>query len=51
MGVIWRATHRASSTPVAVKVLTNERVRQERFLRRFERETKAIAGLRHPHIV
>jgi serine/threonine protein kinase/tetratricopeptide (TPR) repeat protein len=40
-GVVWRGVHRASGTPVAVKVLRGGSAR----------EVQAIASLDHPHIV
>lgn len=46
-GIVWAATT-ALGASVAVKVLAGVRTGQDRWL---EREIRALAGLRHPHIV
>jgi tetratricopeptide (TPR) repeat protein len=51
MGQVWAGNHRASRTPVAVKVLTGEMARAPRYLESFRNEVRAAAGLDHPSIV
>ncbi|MCO4772294.1 MAG: protein kinase [Deltaproteobacteria bacterium] len=51
MAQVWRATHDATGTPVAIKVVGGEATRQHRWLARFRNEIRAVAGLRHPGIV
>ena len=51
MAQVWRGVHRERAVPVAVKVLTAERVRNERFLDFFRNEVRSVAGLDHAHIV
>ena len=51
MGAVWRATHIASGTPVAIKVLTSERARDERCRLEFREEVRAVAALDHPGVV
>ena len=51
MGVVWRATHRSSGRPVALKVLTDERARERHFGELFRHEVRAVAALDHPRIV
>jgi len=53
MGEVWRARHRLLARPAAIKlirgeVLGDDRARVEA---RFEREARALAGLRSPHTV
>jgi hypothetical protein len=53
MGEVWRARHRMLARPAAIKlirgeVLGDDRARVEA---RFEREARALAGLRSPHTV
>ncbi len=50
MGEVWRAVHRASGVPVAVKVLTAARARSEAVLEGFRDEVRAMAGLNHAHV-
>ncbi|MEO1269186.1 MAG: protein kinase [Myxococcota bacterium] len=49
MGNVWRGTHRASGTEVAVKVLHLDQAAQ--IADTFRREVHSIAGLHHPHII
>ena len=51
MGAVWRAVHVASGTPVAIKVLTSERAREERCRLEFRQEVRAVAALDHPGVV
>ena len=50
MGEVWRARHADQGVAVAIKVLTGERAREERFRRAFRAEVRAAAGLAHPNI-
>ena len=51
MGEVWRGVHAAQGVPVAVKILNLPRVNPDRFLRDFQGEVRAMAGLSHPAIV
>jgi response regulator RpfG family c-di-GMP phosphodiesterase len=51
MGVVFRAEHIRMRNQVAVKVLPFSPERDERILRRFFSEIRAIAQLHHPNIV
>ena len=51
MGVVWHGVHMDSDTPVAVKVITQRVSRDERTLKAFKNEVRAVAGLDHPGIV
>jgi serine/threonine-protein kinase len=51
MGEVWLAEHVLLRRPCAVKLIRPEHVGDARFLRRFEREVKATAGLSHPNTV
>ena len=56
MGEVWSAEHVALARPAAIKVikpgaLADGTVKPEVVLARFEREARAIAGLRSPHTV
>lgn len=50
MGEVWSARHRGSGLPVALKVITAKSACDPRFLRLFDREARAMAGLDHPNI-
>ena len=51
MGQVWRGVHRRQRVQVAVKFLSGERSRDERFLSAFRQEVRAVAGLEHPSVV
>lgn len=51
MAVVYKAYDNIEDRTVAVKILKEEFVANEEFLRRFKNESKAIAVLSHPNIV
>ena len=51
MGMVWHAVHRQQDHPVAIKVMTGERARQDRFVNAFREEVRAVARLNHPNII
>src|SRR5919198_6249552 len=51
MGTVYLAEETATGQRVALKLLAPELARDERFRRRFLRETEVAASLDHPHIV
>jgi serine/threonine-protein kinase len=51
MGSVWHATHLGLDIPCAVKFVKGELLEQEDIKARFEREAKAAAQLRSPHVV
>src|SRR5262245_41481048 len=51
MGSVWEAVDERLDRKVALKLMIQRLARDEKALRRFEREAKAVAGLRSPHIV
>lgn len=51
MAVVYKAYDTRLDRYVAVKVITPSREHSERFLKRFEREARALAKLSHPNIV
>lgn len=51
MARVYRAYHPQLDRYVAIKVLRSDLTDDEEFLARFQREARAVAGLRHPHIV
>lgn len=51
MGVVWKAHQKSLGRDVAVKVMSPGEAIFGKALRRFEDETRALAKLRHPHIV
>lgn len=48
---VWRGRHRTQEVPVAVKVVTSDRARNESFRQTFEIEVQAMARLDHPGVV
>jgi serine/threonine-protein kinase len=51
MGEVWVAHHETLDIPVAVKVMATAALAREGLRARFEREAKATAQLRTPHVV
>lgn len=51
MGTVFKARHRRMRRLVAIKVLSRQVARSERFIKRFQREVEAVARLSHPNIV
>src|SRR5271169_4202677 len=51
MGEVYRALDTRLEREVAIKVLPEQLATDAAALARFNRETRAIAGLSHPHIV
>jgi serine/threonine-protein kinase len=51
MGAVWEAVDERLGRRVAVKLMIQRLARDDKALRRFEREAKAVASLRSPHIV
>lgn len=51
MANVYKARDLIEDRPVAVKILKEEFVSNEEFVRRFKNESKAIAALSHPNIV
>ncbi len=51
MGAVYRATHLKLGSPVAIKLLLDQYASSRSLRKRFEREAKALAALRHPNIV
>ncbi len=51
MGQVWRGRHAPSEVPVAIKIVSPDRARQERFRAAFRNEIQAAARLLHPGIV
>ncbi|MBN1642134.1 MAG: serine/threonine protein kinase [Anaerolineae bacterium] len=51
MARVYRGYHPSLDRYVAIKVLRSDLVEDDAFLARFEREARAVASLRHPHIV
>ncbi len=47
---VWRAIHRPTGAPCAVKILRADRRLDELARRQFRREVRAVAGLDHPHV-
>ena len=51
MGAVWLAQHTGLDIPCAVKFIHEEAARSPEIRARFEREAKAAAQLRSPHVV
>lgn len=51
MARVYRAYHPQLDRYVAIKVLRSDLVEEGEFLDRFKREARAVAALRHPHVV
>lgn len=50
MGTVYLALHRKLGRRVAIKVLATDRQQKENSVRRFQREARTFAQIRHPHI-
>lgn len=50
-GIVFRAVHEPTGVQCAVKVLHAKRALDPETQRSFQRELRAAAGLRHPHII
>jgi serine/threonine protein kinase len=51
MAQVYKAYHPQLDRYVAIKVLRSDLVEEVEFLARFRREARAVAALRHPHII
>src|SRR3954447_3871152 len=51
MGIVYEADHIRLRQPFAIKILQPDLAKEKEFLMRFEREARAAATLRSPHIV
>ena len=51
MGVVYRATELSLGRPVALKLLTPDRARDEEFRERFQRESRMAAAIDHPNVI
>jgi len=51
MAEVYKATHPTLKRPVAIKVLPHAMAQDEDFRKRFEREARTVAALKHPNIV
>ena len=51
MGQVWRARHRHSGDEVAVKVITSDRAKEQKYRQSFLLEVQAVAGLSHRGVV
>lgn len=51
IGEVWRGTHEVLGTPAAIKLLRPEHGATDELKRRFLREARAAAAVRHRHIV
>ena len=50
-GEVWRAVHRRSNLPVAVKLLRDDWGGAPAALAAFQHEVRAVARLHHPHVI
>ena len=51
VGTVYKAVHTKLGKTVALKVLSDDRMKDSRSVARFEREMKAVGTLEHPNIV
>ena len=50
LGEVWRGVHPVEKVPVAIKVITGEAARDERYRAIYRNEVRAMARLTHPGI-
>jgi serine/threonine protein kinase len=50
MGIVYLATHLKSGEEIALKVVSSRLADDNDFVNRFQRETHALANLRHPYL-
>ena len=51
MGRVYRARHRGLGKEVAIKIIDKRFVSEPNFVKRFKREARAAASLKHPNII
>ena len=51
MAEVWQGIHLTQGVPVAIKVMTAERLREAQYRTAFRNEVQAVASLDHPGIV
>lgn len=51
MGAVWAARHLITKKQVALKLLKNTAASNEKALKRFLREARAVSAVRHPNVV
>ncbi len=51
MGIIFRARHKLTGAPLAIKVLHPHLAKNKSYMQRFEQEARAASTLKHPSIV
>src|SRR3954462_4308390 len=51
MGVVYQATDRRPSRPVAIKLIADDRSSDPAFRDRFEREAQLTASIDHPNVI
>src|SRR5262245_24369768 len=49
MGTVYKARHRRMKRVVAIKVLSSDVSKDEKFIKRFQREVEVVARLNHPN--
>jgi serine/threonine protein kinase/tetratricopeptide (TPR) repeat protein len=51
MGEVWRGIHTDQGVPVAIKVMTGRRARNQKYIAAFRNEVESVARLDHPGVV
>ncbi len=51
MGAVWRARHRITKKHVALKLLKQAGAANDKVLKRFLREARAVSAVQHPNVV